>query len=621
MGHTAHKPPADLFDDLIRQVEELRRETGEAASQQEAVLSLPPDRQASARNLLHYMALRNRDLRPLQDRLAHLGLSSIGRAEPHVMATLNAVLYNLCLVSGRPAPFAADEIYSAFESQCDLLEQNTYRLLGEAPKGRRAHIMVTMPSVAADDFMLVHQLIRNGMDCIRINCAHDSPAEWKRMIRQMRHSARATGQHCRVLMDLRGPKLRTGAMEPMPAVVKVRPTRDAFGEVTRPAHIWLSAGGVPSNEAAIADACLKVDTDWLAGCRQGESIRLRDARGSKRRWKIREVGATGCWAESLKTTYLVDGTVLRRKGSQRDTELTGLPAAPSSIMLRRGDVLLMSLHGELGRPAVLDDDGKQLSPGRVCVPIPEIYRDTRPGEQVCFDDGRITGLIEKRPDRQLQIRITHTRKPVEKLSADKGVNFPDTRLGLPAMSREDLQDLEFVARNADMVGLSFTNTPDDVRSLRERLTELGASELGVVLKIETRQGFANLPEILLEAMKFPACGVMIARGDLAVECGFERLAELQEEILWVCESAHVPVIWATQVLEGLSKRGHASRAEITDAAMSQAAECVMLNKGPYINDAVNTLDNILRRMQGHQSKKRSMMRRLQLAENFHGEHR
>ena len=109
---------------------------------------------------------------------------------------------------------------------------------------------------------------------------------------------------------------------------------------------------------------------------------------------------------------------------------------------------------------------------------------------------------------------------------------------------------------------------------------------------------------------------MIARGDLAAECGFERMAELQQEILWICESAHVPVIWATQVLEGLAKRGHASRAEISDASMSQSAECVMLNKGPYIIDAVRTLDDILRRMQDHQSKKRSMLRKLHLDPNI-----
>jgi len=101
-----------------------------------------------------------------------------------------------------------------------------------------------------------------------------------------------------------------------------------------------------------------------------------------------------------------------------------------------------------------------------------------------------------------------------------------------------------------------------------------------------------------------------------VECGFERLAELQEEILWICEAAHVLVIWATQVLESLPKNGVPSRAEITDAAMSERAECVLLNKGPHICEAVHVLDDILRRMQAHVSKKRSMLRELKLARRF-----
>jgi pyruvate kinase len=138
----------------------------------------------------------------------------------------------------------------------------------------------------------------------------------------------------------------------------------------------------------------------------------------------------------------------------------------------------------------------------------------------------------------------------------------------------------------------------------------------IVLKIETRRGFENLPAMLLEVMRAPRCAVMIARGDLAVESGFERLAEVQEEMLWLCEAAHVPVIWATQVLEGLAKDGQPSRAEITDAAMSHRAECVMLNKGPYIVQAVQALDDILSRMHGHQAKKTSMLRPLHLAATF-----
>jgi len=275
--------------------------------------------------------------------------------------------------------------------------------------------------------------------------------------------------------------------------------------------------------------------------------------------------------------------------------------------------LFVSAKVEPGKPALHDSNGELLNPGKVSLAIPEVYRDVRLGEPIFFDDGRIAGIVEKRDADQLQIRITHTRNPVEKLEGNRGVNLPDTDLKLAALSTKDLQDLEFAARHADMIGLSFTNSPDDVHALFQHLQKLGRDDIGAVLKIETKRGFAHLPAILLEALNFAACGVMIARGDLAVECGFERMSEVQEEILWVCESAHVPVIWATQVLEGLTKRGHASRAEVTDAAMAQEAEAVMLNKGQHVIKAVEMLDDILQRMQGHHRKKRSMMRKLHLA--------
>jgi pyruvate kinase len=88
------------------------------------------------------------------------------------------------------------------------------------------------------------------------------------------------------------------------------------------------------------------------------------------------------------------------------------------------------------------------------------------------------------------------------------------------------------------------------------------------------------------------------------------MAEIQEELLWLCEAAHVPVIWATQVLENLTKKGMSTRPELTDAAMSGRSECVMLNKGPYVLQAVATLDSILIRMQDHQYKKVSRLRAL-----------
>jgi pyruvate kinase len=250
--------------------------------------------------------------------------------------------------------------------------------------------------------------------------------------------------------------------------------------------------------------------------------------------------------------------------------------------------------------------------------LPEIFPDLRVGETIWFDDGKIGGRIQSLDEEHIEVAITHARPTGEKLAGGKGINLPDSQLHLPALTTKDMDDLAFIARHADLVGYSFVRQASDVDELHARLAELNGSHLGIVLKIETRRAFEALPSVMLAAMRSPAAGVMIARGDLAVECGYERLAEVQEEILWMAEAAHMPVIWATQVLENLAKRGQPSRAEITDAAMSERAECVMLNKGPYIMAAVRVLDDILRRMQAHQSKKASMLRPLSLAQRFAG---
>jgi pyruvate kinase len=211
----------------------------------------------------------------------------------------------------------------------------------------------------------------------------------------------------------------------------------------------------------------------------------------------------------------------------------------------------------------------------------------------------------------LVVRIRHAAPGGAKLRADKGINLPDSRLRLPALTDEDRAAIPLVARHADLLGLSFVHRARDIAQARALLDANGGANVGLVLKIETPRAFRRLPELLLAAMALSgAWGVMIARGDLAVECGFERLAEVQEEILWLCEAAHTPTIWATQVLEGMAKTGLASRAEITDAAMGVRAECVMLNKGPSILDALGTLDDVLRRMGAHQHKKTALLRRL-----------
>jgi pyruvate kinase len=228
------------------------------------------------------------------------------------------------------------------------------------------------------------------------------------------------------------------------------------------------------------------------------------------------------------------------------------------------------------------------------------------GSVVSIDDGKLWARVVKRKADHAVLEVTQAPAKGGRIKVEKGVNLPGSDLRVDALTPDDLAALDFVVGHADIVSYSFVQTVGDVRALiaaMQARVAPGVALPAMVLKIETPLGLRNLPELIVEAGGSLPVGVMIARGDLAVEIGFDRLSEIQEEILWLCEAAQVPVIWATQVLEGMVREGQASRAEVTDAAMSQRAECVMLNKGPYLVEAVVFLRDILSRMDRHMVKK------------------
>lgn len=617
-----NRPSKLDVEELIEQLTAIRTELILTVKKSNKDLSnIHPNFGESAKNLLHYLVLRRRDLRKLQNKLAEFGLSSLGRSESHVLATIDAVLYTLHRLAHRECPqYEGNKSALGFKAGHRLLKQHTTDLLGKKPKERKVHIMVTMPSEAADDSAFVYDLLRSGMNCMRINCAHDDRQVWQKMIENLRQAKTATKLPCKIIMDLAGPKLRTGKIVPGPEVIKVRPKRDRLGRTTDPFRLWAAPGQYYQSSPATADACLPVDTLWLQSVKVGDGIKLEDTRGRKRTLKVIDKTDEGCWLEGFRTTYLGTGTTLKchRKHGKGGiaTTIEDIQGKEVPIVLFPDDVLVLKSQTTLGRSAMKDSGGKVLTPASISCTLPEILEHVKAGDSVWFDDGKIGGDVETKKQGDLYIRITQTPINGGKLRSDKGINFPDSSLKLPAITEKDKEDLEFIARHADMVALSFANTVKDVKELKGQLRKYENHQLGIVLKIETVGGFKNLPKMLFETMSVPACGVMIARGDLAVESGFERLAEVQEEILWLCEAAHVPVIWATQVLETLAKEGAPTRAEITDAAMGHRAECVMLNKGPHINDAVKALNDILTRMQSHQIKKRSMLRELKLAYGF-----
>ena len=591
----------------------------------ETISHLHPSQQLSATNLVHYVSLRRHDLRELQTQLPPLGLSSLGRAERFVMANLEAVLQVLCMMAQVEPPSSVAIAAVDYEQGDALLEKHTRNLLGESPQGRDVHVMVTMPSEAADEPQLIHNLLAAGMNVMRVNCAHDDEAAWASMIEHLRSAEKKLGLSCRILMDLGGPKLRTGELPTGPQVLKWRPQRDNMGRVTAPARVWLFSEDNPSTPASPASAELPVAGDWLSQLQVGDRVHVQDTRGRSRSLKLVEQTLHGFWGESDRTTYVVSGARLwldrKSRGTIHSTLLGdghvgSLMADEQPLLLNLGDLLHLTADNQPGQPAQCDNQGQVTLPARIACSLPEVFSDVQPGHRILFDDGKIGGVIRQVLPHQVTVEITQARAKGEKLKAHKGINLPDSTLHLSALTPEDLGHLEFVVKHADLVGYSFVNTPEDVRKLQAELQRLGGEHLGLVLKIETRRAFDNLPSLLLAAMRSPSSGVMIARGDLAVECGYQRLAEIQEEILWLCEAAHMPVIWATQVLETLASTGIPSRAEVTDAAMSERAECVMLNKGPFIINALQFLNDVLPRMEGHQRKKSSMLRKLNLADQF-----
>jgi pyruvate kinase len=551
----------------------------------------------SAVNLVHYWALRQMDLRGLQSRLAELGLSSLGRSEANVQASLLRVAAAVAAMRGpelRPAGPAVVE----FGEGRPMLARNADDLLGPAAADRAARIMVTLPTEAATEPGLVAALVGAGMRIARINCAHDDSEVWTAMAANVRAAATAQATTCLVAMDLAGPKLRTGPLKPGPKVIRLHPKRNALGQAISPAEFWITDGLIRAEPPRPDLVTVPVDGQWLTRRRAGDELVVHDARGSKRRLRLTTAAPGGFVATTDETTYLETGITVRASGTDDTTRVGELPATEQALALKAGDVVRMTLDCS---PAAV---GGELTIG--CT-LAEAFETVEVGHRILFDDGKLAGKVICVAADHLDARIDRPSLGAVKLRAGKGINLPDTDLLIGALTDKDIEDLATVVMIADIVDVSFVRQPADIAQLFNELNALGADDIGVVVKVETQQAFEHLPQLLLTAMRRRRVGVMIARGDLAVESGYERMAELQEETLWLCESAHLPVIWATQVLEQLAKTGQPSRAEITDAAMSERAECVMLNKGPYIVDAVLALDDILGRMARHGYKTSALL--------------
>ena len=588
----------------------------------------------SADNLICYLSLRKKNIEDLQLRLAEDGLSSLGRLENHVLVNFEQILKHFGYL---PNINTQLKKISYDDAQLTIFNRSTL-LLGRPRKSRTTRIMVNIDIDIAHQPLLLEQLLINGMDIVRINCAYDTEKEWKVIINSIRKAEERLiqkGQEierkCRIVMDLNGPKIRIGPMQLASMPLKISVPKDKYGKAVKLVEGFLDCeakytekinlvGVPPSFIIAILNR-----KNELPHLKVGESLALHDSRGRYRTITVLEnISRSRIRIGIDKTLYLQEGLTLQREKNNStnfhlenadknlspysfsevlDELVIGpIRSHPIELELKLGDKLLLYKKYMEGHPATKD------RPAGISCSRPEVLNKIHINHKVFIDDGKIGSIVKSINDEYIELEITYPESTIAKIRAEKGLNFPDSNLGISAITSRDIENLKFIVKHASAVGMSFTNDPEDIRSLYMEILNLGYPDFGIIAKIETHNAIHNLARIILTGLTIPKFGILIARGDLAIEIGFENLSLIQEDILCLCEAAHIPVILATQILETLAKSGLPTRAEITDAARGQRAECVMLNKGKYITEAVKILSTLLKTEQRHNIKKRQIFR-------------
>jgi pyruvate kinase len=422
-----------------------------------------------------------------------------------------------------------------------------------------------------------------------------------------------------ILMDLGGPKIRTGSIE-----LKVRPLKISVPIDIHGSPLCLVEGFLDSEanqtelvnqgggKSSFVIAISKILYGGLGSLSIGQKINFRDARDERicTITVLERIGPTRVRIGLEQTAYIKEGMELLCQINDVDNESSkcsftvgSVKPQPIEIKVEAGNILrLYRDNKKLGHSG---SDGK---PAGISCTHPDVLCQVMIGHRVFIDDGKIEAIVRSSHAEYLELEIISPKGMTAEIKSNKGMNFPDSNIRIPAVTPEDIMNLEFVVKNADLVGISFVNRPEDICNLHKELSKLNHADFGIVAKIETAEAIHNLAKILVAGLELPKFAVSIARGDLAVEIGFGNLAFVQEDILCLCEASHIPVILATQILESLTESGLWTRPEIIDAVMGQRAECVMLNNGIHIVEAVKTLAGLLSTEERRQIKKHQLFR-------------
>jgi pyruvate kinase len=345
------------------------------------------------------------------------------------------------------------------------------------------------------------------------------------LIKTVRQASKETGLSCKVFMDLGGPKIRTGELKSEPGFVEIKPSINTDGKLSAAARIWLVPAGSQAPDPA--DAVLTLPVTWLRGLEHNHKVRFNDIRGRKRTLRVEAKQGNCVLVRLIKNSNIGPGIKLSYIGppdTGKQIALVGpLPEVQTPLLLFKNDMLVLHGRDEPGEPARRNATGKVIAPAHISCTLPQVLKDVRKGHRVLLNDGTIEGEVVAASADELTIQITYAKDKGSKLRSAKGINFPDSALQVSGLTAKDREDLVFVAKHADVVNMSFVNTPADVHNLFTALGRLSGDKIGVLLKIETQRAFNNLPQLLLSVMQQYPAGIMIARGDMAVEVDFNLL--------------------------------------------------------------------------------------------------
>lgn len=553
----------------------------------------------SEQNLHYYLKLRQKDLRTLQNCLTLMGLSSLGRSQGYILNSIEKNLSILAHLLGKE-DFVVQEKDLDFNA-AQIMTMKNIKIFEQNSRDDKykTKIMVTLPSNAAYDDSLIPALVGSYASVLRVNTAHDSPKEWKLMAQKIKEANAAQNKDVKIYVDLAGPKNRTSSIVQVLKEFKI-------GSKKNPEMVQLveiEKGVSDRIDESTIKATLAVESEFYRYALQNEHIELYDEnKGKIYLFEIVYHEGKLCFAANKKVTINQSTTLSITDYKDRyQSKLYNFVQAPQDIFLFCGDRLVITPKDILGQKdyggydAIIGCSNK------------EVFEYVNKGDEIFIDDGAIGCRVLEKIDLGLVCEVIIAKPTGKRLKEQKGINFPSSNLKIDAITKEDIENIKHTIEYVDIYGISFAQSANDVIKLQQILKEYNKEEVAIVPKIETKAAIENLGSILVQLLQSKHYGLMIARGDLAIEAGFENLAYIQEEIFDMCEAAHVPVIYATQILEGKMKSNIPSRAEITDAAYAQRADCVMLNKGPFVLETLEVLKHILRKMHRLFQKNRQLL--------------